>query len=548
MSGSASYEPSVWARHYPDSAAGVSFKPFPLFRLLEHAARQYGQRVFSEFIDHRCTYAEAYELAERLAGALVDLGVAKGDRVGYCVPNHPAMSITLFACWRIGAVAVALNPAYPSDRLKQQMCDAGVKVVVSVEGWGILEKLADEEARAVLPVVVCRADSISLDRTLETRISVAGLRIHEWAQTLKTSHTLPALCVEPSDLAVLMFTGGTTGGHPKAAQLTHANLSMNVQQMRCWFPQLADGGETVLAAAAFTHVAGLGPLNNFAVHLAATMVVQPRFDVERTLERIDAGKLSILLAVPTMLTALLHAAEGRRMNWQGLKLVQSGAAPLTSETRERFHRLSGRHVVNLYGMTETAPAAIYGTQDRGGDPGSVGVPLPLTRVEVRRPEAPHSCAPVGSIGEICIAGPQVMVGYWQREQLNQECFVGEFFRSGDLGYMSLEGLFYVVDRLKDVIIAGGYNIYPALLEDAIGRHPAVAETVVVGIPDIYRGETAVACVVLKPASSLSLEDLRQFLRDKLSPMEIPTQLKVMDDMPKTAAGKLARIEVRARLM
>lgn len=541
------YAPSAWTRHYHDSARAAVLEPFPMFQLLERSVRYHAKSTFTEFFEDRLSYSQAYELVERLAAAFQALGVGKGDRVGYCVPNHPILFVTLFACWRIGAVPAALNPAYPSDRLQMQMRDVDVKLVVSVDDGRILEKLADPDAAAPLPVVVCPIGSIDPERACDISFTIPGLQLLPWAHAVRAGNAVQAVRVDLHDLAALVFTGGTTGGQPKAACLTHANLSMNTQQMRCWFPQLRDGEEGLLAAAAFTHVSGLGPINNFAVQMAAAMLVQQRFDPEQTLQWIDSGKLTVLVAVPTMLTALVRAAENRRIDWSALKSVQSGAAPLTSEVRERFQRLTGVHVVSLYGMTETSPAAIYGTQDRGGDPLSAGVPLPLTRVEIRALEAPGRCAPPGAVGEICIAGPQVMSGYWQRPELNRQCFAGEFFRTGDLGYMSADGLFYVVDRLKDVIIAGGYNIYPTLVEDAIARHPAVGEVAVVGVPDAYRGETAVACVALRAEAALTLEDLRSFLREKLSPMELPTALHILEALPKTAAGKIARAEVRAKL-
>jgi len=544
----AGYAPSAWARHYHEHARGILLEPHPMFEMIERAKQRYGQQRFIEFFDEHLSYAQGYELAELLASALGHLGIGKGDRVGYCIPNHPVLFIALFACWRIGAVPAALNPAYPRERLQHQMRSVDVKLVISVDDAVILEKLGSPVAATSMPVIVCPLRSIDPGHGCAPLPALSGLELHPWARVLRAGAAVRSVSIDPSDLAALAFTGGTTGGDPKAVCLTHANLSMNSQQMRCWFPHLKDGQEGLLAAAAFTHVSGLGPINNFGVRMAAALMVQQRFDPEQTLDWIDAGKLTVLCVVPTMLTALLNAAERRSIDWSALKSVQSGAAPLTGEVRERFRRLTGLEVVSLYGMTETSPATLYGTQDRGGDALSTGVPLPDTRVEIRTLQAPERCAPVGTVGEICVAGPQVMSGYWGRPDLNTQCFVGKFFRTGDLGYMSAEGLFYVVDRLKDVIIAGGYNIYPSLLEDAIARHPAIADVAVVGVPDAYRGETAVACVVLKTSASLTLNDLREFLRDKLSPMEAPTALHVLPALPKTAAGKVSKAEVRSALM
>lgn len=542
------YAPSAWTRHYHEHARAVVLEPHPMFQMLERAKQSHGRQIFTEFFDERLSYAQAYEVVLRLASALEDLGINKGDRVGYCIPNHPLLFVTLFACWRIGAVATALNPAYPRERLQRQMHDVGVKLVISVDDVAILEKLMDPAAAIPMHVIVCPLRSIDPERDCAALPVLPGLQLHLWMNALRVGAVVNPVRIEPGDLAALAFTGGTTGGDPKAVCLTHANLSMNSQQMRCWFPRLQDGQEGLLAAAAFTHVSGLGPINNFGVRMAASLLVQQRFDPELTLDWIDTGKLTVLCVVPTMLTALLRAIEGRDIDWSAVKSVQSGAAPLTSEVRDRFRCLTGIEIVSLYGMTETSPATIYGTQDRGGDPLSTGVPLPGTRVEIRTLEAPERRAPVGAVGEICVAGPQVMSGYWKRPDLNRQCFLGEFFRTGDLGYLSAEGLFYVVDRLKDVIIAGGYNIYPSLVEQAIAHHPVIAEVAVVGMPDVYRGETAVACVALRANASLTLDDLRGFLRDKLSPMEVPTALHVFQSLPRTAAGKVSKAELHSTLM
>lgn len=534
----AAYHRRPWLQHYPQGLRDAEYPARPLHELFEESARRFGDRPYLIDRGFRLTYGEAGELVARLAGGLARRGIRAGDRIGYCMANSPVFPILQFAAWRIGAVPVGFNPLYGVDRLARQAEDSGVRLVVGPHEPELRSKVAEFARQAGDVAVVIAAagfDPFALEDGPASDEYLGGL----------LAAPVAAATVQPDDLAALCYTGGTTG-EPKGVMLTHANLSVNAQQAGSWFEELVPGGESVLAALPFTHVAGLSALTNASTFMGARMHIQARFNPHEVLDLLDRRELSVLMLTPTMIVALLDAARGRPVDFGGLKVTLCGAAPLPGEVRSAMEGLSGRHVLSLYGMTETGPASIYGRRQIQGHPGCLGVPLPMTDVQIRDPQAPQVCMPPGEVGEIVVDGPQVMAGYWRRPEATEAMFVGSHLRTGDLGYMTEDGVFYAVDRLKDVIIAGGYNIYPAYVENAVLKHPAVAEVAVIGVPDAYRGETVKAYVRLHPGQTLTLGELQAALSRDLSPMEMPKALEILDDLPRTPNMKISREELRRR--
>lgn len=536
-----------WTRFYNPRAAALR-EPLPtaLSGLLDSAAAKFGERICCSFGEESFSYAEVAVFVEDLAAGFAGLGIGAGDRVGFLAPAHPSFTVFTFALWHVGAIGVGLNPLYSVARLADQSNDAGLSAIFTLDDEALLAKATRIRAAAetAVPLIVTSARSGDPHAPADvgnTDGAIATARLMTGAGRVPRARFAPL--TQP---AVLQYTGGTTGA-PKAAVLTHANLSVNVVQMHSWFPELRPGEESVLAAAPVTHVSGVGPIQNFMVNLAGEMAWMPRFDPQAALDIIKARQITLMLAPPTMFTALLHAAEARGgFDWSSLRNAQCGAAPVSAELKKRFRDATGLTITTLYGMTETSPAAVY-TSPADQHEGTTGIPLPFTEVEVRSTRDPSMQVAPGEPGEICIRGPQVMPHYWQRPEATAQAFVDGFFRSGDIGTMDADGAITVFDRLKDMIIASGYNVYPADVESAVLKHPAVREVAVIGVPCPYRGETVKAIVSLRDGDAeLTLDDLRVFLGDLLSPIEVPKLLEIVDEIPRNENLKISRLALRER--
>lgn len=535
----------VWERYYPATARDLALpEPQPLSALLDNSAYSFPDRPCLTLDDWTLSYAEVALLASRLGAGLAQMGVMPGDRIGYMGPPHPIFTLGCFAMWHIGAVYVGLNPLYSADRLAGQCIDSGLKAIITLDEPSLLAK-AHQIRELIEQPVSFLVGSFRKDprKPISPNHPFGPSNVWAISDLLAADAAVARATFDPvTQPAVLQFTGGTTGT-PKAAVLTHFNLLTNAAQMVSWYPQLEPGREVMLSAAPVTHAGGIGPVQNFTVQLAGELVSLPRFDPMKTLDLIEERKITILLMAPTMAIALLEAARQRPIDWSGVKCVQCGAGPVPAELKARFLQATGHWVTTLYGMSETAPAVVYSPSDRALAE-YTGVPLPFTEVEIRKVNDPHQRAAVGEVGEICLRGPQVMKGYWRNEEANSQAIVDGFFRSGDLGSMNEDGLLTVSDRLKDIIIAGGYNIYPADVESAILGHPAVREAAVIGVPDEYRGETAKAIVSLRAGEQLDLDELKRFLSGRLSPMEIPTILSIVDEIPRNENMKISRLDLR----
>jgi long-chain acyl-CoA synthetase len=344
-------------------------------------------------------------------------------------------------------------------------------------------------------------------------------------------------------LAVLQYTGGTTGT-PKGAVLSHANLTTNARQIRMWFPFLKDGSERLLIPLPFSHITGITVCITLAVLLAAELLVVPRFVPDEAFSLLRERRPTFFGGVPTIFIALLMTSAMTPGDWTSVKAILCGGAPLPPDVLSKFESVSGVRVRQIYGSTELSPAATIMPANPDEPRGSVGLPLPGTTIEIRDTADPGKRMAGGESGEIVVAGPQVMKGYWNRKEETDRSIADGFFRTGDIGYLDEKGYLFIVDRLKDMIIAGGYNIYPANVESAVYSHPAVAEAIVIGVPDSYRGETVKAFVVLRGDATLTLDELQAHLKNRLSPIEMPRQLEIRQQLPKTVVGKLSRLELR----
>ena len=541
-----SYHPGVdW--HEPVPVA-------PLHEMMERAGQRYPGRPAFDFLGRRTTWAEAADASSRIAASLQRLGFKQGDRIGLMLPNCPAYVLLFFGALRAGLVVVNFNPLYTEREMEHQARDAGLQAMATVDLAATYPKAqALLNKRVVSRLIVCsftdmlpaakgllfrvarRKDLAATSRDRATHISLRDL--------LAPGTPAPVAINPQRDLAVLQYTGGTSGV-PKGAMLSHANLYANAVQGTRWFSDTRYGEERMMAALPFFHVFAMTTVMLFSVHAGAEIIMMPRFDLEQAVALIGKRKPTFMPGVPTMFNAI-SSFKGEA-DLRSIRFCISGGAPLPPEVKARFEARTGCVVVEGYGLSETSPCVICNPPGGLNKSGSIGIPMTGTTAVLRDPADPSRDVPAGERGELCIKGPQVMLGYWNRPEDTAACTTADgFFRTADIAVMDEDGYFYIVDRIKDLILAGGYNVYPRIVEDAIYQHPAIAECTVIGVPDEYRGETVKAFIVCKPGMAVTPDALRDFLREHISPIEMPKQIELRDSLPKTLIGKLSKKELVA---
>ncbi len=521
----------------------------PVPALLDRSVARFGDHPALLFEGRRWTYSQLADSVERTTAGLQAMGLQPGDRLGLCLPNTPYFVIFYYAALKAGLVVVNYNPLYVARELRHQIEDSGTRTMVVPDLATIYDKVAEIETldriivcpfSEILPAVKGIAFSL-LKRSMVSR-PVYGERIIPYKQVSMAVGPARPVPVDPSGVAVLQYTGGTTG-RPKGAMLTHANLSINAQQTTHHMPSMRPGGEKIMAVLPFFHVYAMTSIMNGGISMGAELILHPRFEIGAMMASLARDKPTILHAVPTIYNAIATAAEKQKVDLSSLRVCVSGGAPLPAEIRERFGKLTGVRVIEGYGLTEAGPAVTSNPPDGDVRADLVGVPLQGTVVEIRALDDVTRVLPAGERGEICVRGPQVMKGYLNREQETDEVFVDGALRTGDVGYLDADGYLFVTDRIKDLIICSGYNVYPRVIEDALYEHPAVAEAIVIGVPDSYRGQAPIAFVTLRVGEVRTGEELRDFLRDKLSPIELPARVEIRTSLPKTMIGKLSRKEL-----
>ncbi len=545
-----------WLKPYPtgiDWSADIPVAPLHTF--IDDAASRFSERPCIDFLGRRYTYAEVRDQVNRAAKGFTQLGVGTGIKVGLCLPNTPYSVICYFAILKAGGTVVNLNPLYVEGELARLVEDSETDIIVTLDLRQIYPKVAALLARTRLrSIVVCPMSNIlptvkgllfSVLKRSEIANIPGDLQHVRFADLIDNDGVVTPPEIDPwHDVAVLQYTGGTTGA-AKGAMLTHANLTANAHQVRAWAPDLEEGGERILGVLPLFHVFGMTLVMNVGLFCGAELVLVPRFVLKEMLRTIDKRRITVLMGVPTIFTAINASEDLAEYDLSSLRYCISGGAPLPAAVREAFERLTGCTLVEGYGLSECAPVVTCNPPDGRGKDGSIGVPIPGTVVEIRSPDAPYEPLPVGEKGEICVVGPQVMAGYWNRPDETARTIIDGRLHTGDIGYMDEDGYVFLVDRIKDIILCGGYNVYPRDIEEAILAHDAVHEACVIGVPDDYRGQTAKAFVALKKGKSLSEGELKVFLEDKLSRIEMPDFIEFRDELPKSLIGKPSKKDLEA---
>jgi long-chain acyl-CoA synthetase len=548
-----------WLGQYPEHVSWhQQFKPAPVFDLLDASAAQHGSRPCTWFYGKTLSYREMGDLVTRTAAGLQALGVKKGTNVGLFMPNCPTFIVYYFAILKAGGTVVNYNPLYSLDELTFQVHDSDTELMVTLDLQVLFHKVealmrAGTLRRAIVasfPALLPGPKSV-LFKLLRGRelahpeTSAVGRSIVYDAEVLARAGQFLQPKIDPDeDIAVLQYTGGTTGT-PKGAMLSHTNVTVNAAQSAAWAGDLAEGRQRMLAVLPFFHVFAMTAVMNFGLRQGAEIIIMPRFNLGEALKLIDRTKPTVMPGVPTMFVAFLGHPKLARYDLSSLEYCVSGGAALPPEVKQRFEAMTGCKVVEGYGLSEASPAVTCNPPNGPVKPGSIGQPLPGTVVSLRDLADPTREVAPGEKGEICVKGPQVMKGYWKRPEETAAQFVGGFLRTGDVATMDEDGFIFIVDRIKDLIISSGYNVYPRRIEDALYEHPAVEEATVVGIRDDYRGEAPKAFVRLRSGAKASADELRRHLEGKISKIEMPSEIELRDTLPKTMIGKLSKKELKA---
>lgn len=538
----------------PAEEWSAQLKARPVHEYLDMTVDQFADRPATDFMGKVWTYGEIGDLVGRTAAGLQAMGVGPGVHVGLCLPNTPFYTIFYFAILKIGGTVANFNPLYVEREIAFQANDADVRIMVTMDLKVIYDKVEAVRKDGVLgKIIVCpmtfclptvKKTLFSLFKRKELA-SIPQDKAHILFDDLIAKGSAPMQVeIDPEQaVAVLQYTGGTTGV-PKGAMLTHKNLCANIEQMRCVFEKARLGQEKMLCVLPFFHVFAMTVGQNLSIILGAEMVLQPRFELKALLDAIVRKKVTLFPGVPTIYTAINTSHETQKYDLSSINLCISGGAPLPVEVKENFENLTGCILVEGYGLTESSPVASVNPLDDSRRAGSIGLPVPGTEVRFVDIEDRTTEVGQGEKGELLLRGPQIMKGYWKRADATAETITAEgYLHTGDVGYQDPDGFIHLVDRIKDLILCSGYNVYPRVIEEAVYQNDAVEEVIVIAIPDEYRGQSPKVFVKLKDGHELSGEELKAFLQDHLSTIEMPREIEFRDELPKTMVGKLSKKEL-----
>jgi long-chain acyl-CoA synthetase len=546
-----------WFKHYdPGVPQTIEFPEVPVFGLLEEAAKKHPDSACTIFKGATLTYKEVNELTDRLAAGLAKLGVKKGDRVGIFMPNTPQFVIAYFAILKTGGVVVATNPLYTKREIEHQVADAGIEIMLVMSNFYNLIKevqpktklktLIVTNIKEQLPPVLSLLFTLAKEKKGGFRVTLGDGDI--WMKDLidrNKPEERPKVEVTADDMALFQYSGGTTGTS-KGAIAVHRNLVANSAQMRCWMVDTKEGEEVVLMGIPLFHVYGMVAGMLFAIRTGASMVMVPNpRDLKDLLTNIQKYKTTVFPGVPMLYNAINNNADVKAGKYQlgSIKACISGSAALMRETKEKFEKLTGGKLVEGYGLSE-APTATHCNPLNGETrTGSIGLPLPGVDARIVDLEDGVTVLAPREIGELVIQGPQVFKGYHNMPTETDNSLRDGWLYTGDIAYMDEDGYFYIVDRKKELIKPGGYQVWPREVEEVIMENPKVLEVGVAGVPDAFKGETVKAWVVLKEGETATADEIKEFCRENLAKFKVPTEVEFRDELPKTTVGKILRREL-----
>lgn len=530
----------IWIKNYdyfvPET---IRYPRIPLHKLLEISCMRYEDTTATVFFDQKLTYGELLDQVRRFATALVGLGVKKGDRVALMLPNCPQMIIAYYGILLAGGCIATISPLHVERELEYELNDCGAETIVYLDLFHERIEAVKDKTPIKKRIITSITDYMETPVTPSAQKGPNDYYFKELAN--ESQPEVPDVEINPDeDVAVIQYTGGTTG-LTKGAMLTHKNLVSNTLQVSFWGREFVERGKDVcLSVIPFFHSYGQTVCMNFSIFSASTMILIPQFEINMMLQTIQKYKPNFFPGVPTLYVSILSHPEAKKYGVDHIKLCNSGSAPLPIEVQKNFSRLSGGVVCEGYGLTEASPVThsnpVFGMKKIG----SIGMPFPDTDVKIVDADTGEVELGLNEPGEMCIRGPQVMKGYWNKPEETAQTLRDGWLYTGDICTVDEDGYFYVVDRKKDLIIAGGFNIFPREIDEVFYAHPKVQEAVAVGIPDEYRGETVKVYLVLKPGEKATEEEMIAYGKERLASYKAPRIVEFRDSLPKTLVGKVLR--------
>lgn len=552
------YSDKPWLKHYDSGVPGhIEYKNQCLPDRLDETANLYPDRAALIFMGYKVTYRQLIDMRNRFASRLSDFGVKQGDRVAILLPNTIPCVVSFTAILKLGAIVVMNNPLYTNRELEHQFNDSGAKVLVTLDL--LADRMIDLRAKTGIKQIVYTSlgDYLPFPKNLlfplvaKKKKMAADVKpadqVYSWKEVIAAADSAtPQVSIKPDDIAMLQYTGGTTGVS-KGVMLTHSNLMCQVQALDAWFPEFKEGDhEIMLGALPFFHIFGISCALNLALYAGWTLVLVPKPQPMELLEVIRKFKPSFTPLVPTMLIGMLNHPDIQKTDLSCIKGCFSGSAPLPVEVIKTFQEKTGTSISEGFGMTESSPTT-HSNPFRGQRKiGSIGLPFPDTECRVVSLDDGVTDMPVGEIGELVIRGPQVMKGYWNRPEATADTVRDGWLYTGDIAKMDEEGYFYIVDRKKDMILSGGYNVYPRDIDEIFYQHPKVEEACAIGIPHEIRGEQVQVFIVLKAGQTATEQEMIDYCKDKLAKYKWPTKIEFRTELPKSTVGKILRKELRKK--
>ena len=518
----------------------LDYPDIPVPRILEDAVRDFPQNEAVIFLGAKISYEVLGKWVEWFASGLSRLGFEKGERMALMLPNCPQYIVAYYAVLKLGGIVVNVNPMYVEREIAFQLKDAGAEGILTLKE--ILPRIQAVQSQLSLKRILLTSLTDSIRETAPEQCGISGdCPVYPYGEVLERgkTHAPPSVVVDPEETALLQYMGGTTGVS-KGAMLTHRNLVSDVVQCVAWNVDAVRGKERMLATIPFFHVYGMTVAMNEALYLAAAIILLPRFNVDEALEAINAHRPTRFPGVPTMYIAINNHPRVREYNVSSIKVCSSGSAPLPVEALKRFEELTGGRISEGYGLTEASPVTHANPFFGKRKIGSIGLPRPDTEAKIVDLETGEKDLPPGEEGELCIRGPQVMRGYWNRPEETQKTLRNGWLYTGDIAKMDEEGYFFIVDRKKDMIICGGYNVYPREIEEVLYQNPKIQEACALGVLDPYRGETVKVFVVLKEGRTATAEEIIEYCRANLARYKAPTQVEFRKELPRSHVGKVLR--------
>lgn len=548
-------KPAIWKSRYNHPTQWDQFfSPLSMPAMFFASAGRRGDDNLLDFMGRKYSYSEVALVVTRIAKGLQDIGIKKGDRIGLFLPNVPHYVSAYYGAMAIGATVVNFSPLYTVDELNHQVEDSGTRILFTLSASAVfptayqvlqqssLERLVVGSVAGALPTG--KSIFYRLFRRKENSPQPKDDRITPFADLINNDGKYKAANIHPDkDVALLQYTGGTTGT-PKGAMLSHQNLTANARQINAMDPYI-DDDDRLMGVLPFFHVFANSAVLNRTVQRGGEIVMLPRFDAKQTLKAISRNAITAMPGVPTMYQALLDHPDIDKTNFSSLKVCVSGGAPLPQELKKKFEAKTGAKLIEGYGLTESSGVVSANPYEGLNKPGTIGQPVAGTLVKLVDKEDPNKAVPEGEPGELIFSGPQVMQGYWNLPEQDDDVFVDGFLRTGDVAQIDEDGYIKIVDRIKDMIAVGGFKVFPSQVEEVLYKHDAVKEALVIGVPDDYRGESPKAYVALEEGNDVSGSELKDWLNSNLGKHERVVDVVVRETLPKTMIGKLDRKALRA---